>query len=383
MRHEEYVNTIETIENMPFYYKMERVKGIEPSYSAWKAAALPLSYTRDICTLQQYAGKAKWWRGLDLNQRRANPADLQSAAIDRSATSPDTFRAFKVRGVALKGKSALCQRGSWLQGGMKRPFRPNLPARPPQSRRGGEAEPVKAGRVILYGRHAVSAALVNPARRLRRLNATQRALEPFQTGQLLPAELDVQICDEARLGRLLGPDVPHQGLALEVDMLADISINDVLEAGNTGPLIMLDQVTDPQNFGAILRSAAAFGAAAVISQDRHSPSETGALAKAASGTLEIMPWCKVVNLSRALETIGESGYWRIGLTGHAAQDLAASFNGSKVCLVLGAEGAGLRPNVADHTDVLARLPISARVESLNVSTAAAVALYAAVNQEKK
>jgi 23S rRNA (guanosine2251-2'-O)-methyltransferase len=270
-------------------------------------------------------------------------------------------------------------------GGMKRTFSPNPSFRPPQARRAGEAEPVKAGRVLLYGRHAVTAALSNPARRLRRLHATERAREPLQAGLPggLPEELNVQICDEARLARLLGPDVPHQGLALEVDMLPDISINDVLEAGGTGPLIMLDQVTDPQNFGAILRSAAAFGAAAVISQDRHSPTETGALAKAASGTLEIMPWCRVVNLSRALETIAEAGYWRIGLTGHASQDLSSALDGTRVCLVLGAEGAGLRQNVADHTDVLARLPISSRVESLNVSTAAAVALYAATQREIK
>jgi 23S rRNA (guanosine2251-2'-O)-methyltransferase len=256
-------------------------------------------------------------------------------------------------------------------GGMKRTFSPNPSFRPPQARRAGEAEPVKAGRVLLYGRHAVTAALSNPARRLRRLHATERAREPLQAGLPggLPEELNVQICDEARLARLLGPDVPHQGLALEVDMLPDIS--------------MLDQVTDPQNFGAILRSAAAFGAAAVISQDRHSPTETGALAKAASGTLEIMPWCRVVNLSRALETIAEAGYWRIGLTGHASQDLSSALDGTRVCLVLGAEGAGLRQNVADHTDVLARLPISSRVESLNVSTAAAVALYAATQREIK
>jgi 23S rRNA (guanosine2251-2'-O)-methyltransferase len=261
---------------------------------------------------------------------------------------------------------------------MKRPFRSAAPPRPQQSRRTGEAEPVKAGRVLLYGRHAVTAALANPARRLRRLTITERALEPLKAG--LPGELDVQTCDEARLARLLGPDVPHQGLALEVDVLADISINDVLEANRAGPLIMLDQVTDPQNFGAILRSAAAFGAAAVISQDRHSPSESGALAKAASGTLELMPWCRVVNLSRALETIAEAGYWRIGLTGHATQELATVLDGSRICLVLGAEGAGLRPNVADHTDVLAKLPISPLVESLNVSTAAAVALYAAASR---
>ncbi len=267
---------------------------------------------------------------------------------------------------------------------MKRPHRTSSarPAsRPTPGRQAQEAEPVKAGRVLLYGRHAVTAALANPARRLRRLTATERALAPLQAS--LPAELTVLPCDEARLARLLGPDVPHQGLALEVDLLPDIGINDILEAGRDGPLIMLDQVTDPQNFGAILRSAAAFGAAAVISQDRHSPSESGALAKAASGTLEIIPWCRVVNLSRALEVIAEAGYWRIGLSGHATQDLAAALGGSKVCLVLGAEGAGLRPNVADHTDVLARLPISAQVESLNVSTAAAVALYAAAEQTKK
>ncbi len=265
---------------------------------------------------------------------------------------------------------------------MKRPFRPPATqSRPASGRRSFEPEPIKAGRVLLYGRHAVTAALANPARRLRRLTATERALEPLKAH--LPGELDVQMCDDARLQRLLGPDVPHQGLALEVDMLADIGIDELLEAPASGPLIMLDQVTDPQNFGAILRSAAAFGAAAVISQDRHAPAESGALAKAASGCLEIMPWCRVVNLARALETISEAGYWRIGLSGHASQPLAATLDGSKVCLVLGAEGAGLRPNVADHCDILARLPISALVESLNVSTAAAVALYAATQQESK
>jgi 23S rRNA (guanosine2251-2'-O)-methyltransferase len=240
----------------------------------------------------------------------------------------------------------------------------------PRSR--DELESLKAGRVRLYGRHAVTAALANPARRLRRLTATERAATPLS----LPAELDVQLVEEARLSKLVGSDVPHQGLVLEVDQLVDISIEDVLEMGSTGPLIMLDQVTDPQNFGAILRSAAAFGASAVISQDRHSPPESGALAKAASGTLEITPWCRVVNLSRALETIAEAGIWCIGLTGHADHMLADSLDTRRICLVLGAEGAGLRPNVADHCDILAKLPISSQVESLNVSTAAAVALYA-------
>jgi len=140
---------------------------------------------------------------------------------------------------------------------------------------------------------------------------------------------------------------------------------------------VLDQVTDPHNVGAILRSAAAFGAIGIVTQDRHSPPESGVVAKAASGALERVRWTRVVNLARALDDIGEAGFWRIGLTGDADTDLKDALGPPRVAMVLGAEGAGMRPNTREHCDALARLPISDSVESLNVSNAAAVALYAA------
>ena len=149
------------------------------------------------------------------------------------------------------------------------------------------------------------------------------------------------------------------------------------EAAERAVLLVLDQVTDPHNVGAILRSAAAFGAVGIVTQDRHSPPESGVIAKSASGALERVPWARVVNLARALEEIGEAGFWRIGLAGDAETELKEALGPPRVALVLGAEGPGLRLNTREHCDALARLPISDAIESLNVSNAAAVALYAA------
>jgi len=175
-------------------------------------------------------------------------------------------------------------------------------------------------------------------------------------------------------------DAPHQGIVIEVDPLPDIWLADLLEEtaneGPNRPLVVLDQVTDPHNVGAVLRSAAAFDALAIVTQDRHAPPESGALARSASGALETVPWVRVVNLARALDEIGEAGFWRIGLTGHSDRMLADAIGTAKVALVLGAEGEGMRQNTETHCDELAKLPISPKVESLNVSNAAAIALYA-------
>ena len=225
-----------------------------------------------------------------------------------------------------------------------------------------------------WGKHAVAAALDNPARRVTRAWATREAAGFMQ----FPVDLPVTLADVADLGRLVPGDAPHQGVVVEVEPLEESWLADLLtEAGERSTLLVLDQVTDPHNVGAILRSAAAFGALGIVTQDRHSPPESGALAKAASGALERVPWVRVVNLARALEEIAEAGFWRIGLAGDADLDLTAALGPPRVALVLGAEGPGMRANTRDHCDAVARLPISTAVESLNVSNAAAVALYAA------
>ena len=241
-----------------------------------------------------------------------------------------------------------------------------------RGRAGREASARKrgSGAIRLYGRHPVEAALDNPDRICRKLFVTAEIAEKYH----LPSDLAVERGDGAALARMVPGDAPHQGLVLEVDALPPVHLGDL--TATKRPLIVLDQVTDPHNVGAIIRSAAAFGAAGVVTQDRHSPPESGALAKAASGALERLPWARVTNLARALEEIADAGYWRIGLDGAAETGLAQARRAdSATCLVLGAEGAGLRQNVAAHCDVLARLPITEAVESLNVSNAAAVALY--------
>jgi len=225
-----------------------------------------------------------------------------------------------------------------------------------------------------WGKHAVAAALDNPDRIVLRAWTTHDAAKFMNFDPALP----VTFADVADLGRLVPNDAPHQGVVIEVAPLEDMWLGDMLaEAPEKAVLLVLDQVTDPHNVGAIMRSAAAFGAMGIVTQDRHSPIEGGVLAKAASGALERVPWARVVNLARALEEIAEAGFWRIGLAGDATSELKDALGPQRVALVLGAEGPGMRQNVRDHTDAVAKLPISDAVESLNVSNAAAIALYAA------
>jgi 23S rRNA (guanosine2251-2'-O)-methyltransferase len=226
----------------------------------------------------------------------------------------------------------------------------------------------------LWGRHAVAAALDNPERKILRAWATREAAAYMQ----FPGEVQLTLAEAPDLSRLVPHDAPHQGVVIEVEPLEETWLDDVLNAApERSVLLVLDQVTDPHNVGAILRSSAAFGAIGIVTQDRHSPPESGVVAKAASGALERMPWVRVVNLARALDEIGEAGFWRIGLAGDAETELGAALGAQRIALVLGAEGTGLRQNTREHCDALARLPISNAVESLNVSNAAAVALYAA------
>jgi len=225
-----------------------------------------------------------------------------------------------------------------------------------------------------WGRHAVAAALDNPNRKVVKAWATRDAAAFMQ----FPADIPVTLADAADLGRLVPPDAPHQGVVIEAEPLEEAWLDEILaSAPEQATLLVLDQVTDPHNVGAIFRSAAAFGAIAVVTQDRHSPPESGTLAKAASGALEVVPWVRAVNLARALEEIAEADFWRIGLAGDATTLLEDALGPKRVALVLGAEGSGLRPNTREHCDALARLPITGAVESLNVSNAAAIALYAA------
>ncbi len=229
------------------------------------------------------------------------------------------------------------------------------------------------GTVWLYGHHAVAAALANPSRRLRRLLLTEEAEAAISRHLPPPWALSAEHVDRARLDHLLGRDIVHQGAALLADPLAPPSLQSVLE--KSGVIVVLDQVTDPRNVGAILRSAAAFGAAAVITQDRNAPEETGALAKAASGALETMPLLRAVNITRTLIALKAANVWCIGLDAAGAPLSGPAFADRRMALVLGAEGEGLRRLTRETCDAIAGLTIKGAVESLNVSAAASVALY--------
>lgn len=232
----------------------------------------------------------------------------------------------------------------------------------------------------LYGWHAVLAALANPDRNCRRLMAAAGAAERLteMSAALDTATPQVEIVDRGDLEAVLPPGAVHQGVVVQADPLPapdfKALVQDLAEIPDSR-VVVLDQATDPRNIGAVLRSAAAFGARAVIMQDRHAPEATAALAKAASGALETVPLVRVVNIARALRALKEADFWLIGLDGGGDIPLAGASPGGRITLVIGAEGGGLRRLTREACDALVRIPIGPAVESLNLSTAAAIALY--------
>lgn len=237
--------------------------------------------------------------------------------------------------------------------------------------RGGDS-----GLVWLWGTHAVTAALRNPDRKCRKLLSSQ-GVDPGVLVQAQRRKVVVEAADPAAISRVLPREAVHQGLALQVFPLEEPDLISVLEASKRPCcLVVLDQVTDPHNFGAVIRSAAAFGASAVIVQDRHSPPLNGVLAKAASGALETVPIVPVVNIARTLEQLGREGFLRLAFADEASETLETLDLRRDTVLVLGSEGEGLRRLTRENCDTSVRLPTTAAMPSLNVSNAAAVALYA-------
>lgn len=251
---------------------------------------------------------------------------------------------------------------------------PERPAVRPRPRPGQAALPqTPDGLVRLYGIHTVGAAIANPRRRCRRLLVTRNALARLEIADPAALPFPVETVEPRAIDALVGSDAVHQGALLEAEPLKPLSLDDL---GDCDLVLVLDQVTDPHNVGAVMRSAVAFGAGALITTARHSPAESGVLAKSASGALEHVDHVEVRNLAEALAALSRSGFQTIGLDSEGPAELEASFAGRRIALVLGAEGKGLRQKTRETVDTLARLDMPGAIRSLNVSNAAAIALYA-------
>jgi 23S rRNA (guanosine2251-2'-O)-methyltransferase len=243
--------------------------------------------------------------------------------------------------------------------------------------------------ILLWGVHAVKAAWLSPKRKCLRLWTAESGLAAFektiiqakQAGLTRPEPKRVE---RHELDRLLPPGSVHQGIVLEAAALPDIALHEIIDAETPPDLVLaLDQVTDPHNVGAIARSAAAFGAGAIVMTERNAPGLTGVLAKSASGAIEHVPLIHIVNLARAIEELQQAGYWCVGLAEEGAKELSACDLTGRTALILGAEGEGLRQLTRKKCDELARLPTQGPIGSLNVSNAAAVALYEVRRQKNK
>ena len=237
------------------------------------------------------------------------------------------------------------------------------------------------GTLYLYGLHTVRAALDNPARKHVKLMASRNALmrlELEEDGSNAPCP--IEMISPRQLDKLVGSDAVHQGAILESKPLEPLPLDDL---GDTKLVIVLDQVTDPHNVGALMRSAVAFGAGALITTNRHSPSESGVLAKSASGALEFLSLIEVKNLGNTIETLNAQGFQTIGLDSEGPADMETTISGKKIALVMGAEGKGLRQKTRTLVSDLARLDMPGAIHSLNVSNAGAIALFVAERHLKK
>ena len=312
----------------------------------------------------------------------ATRADLQSAAFNHSATPPGTPAQLRLtppsppvrRGFETHSQAA---RNGLIMTKNNRRNRPNSP-----DIRGSKREPnrvpkrqAEGGAIWLWGQHAVEAALRNPNRRKQRLIATRNAAQ--RLGKLANGAEDTP---PKEIDRLLPPGAVHQGIAGLFEPLEATSIEAIINAGVTR-VVILDQIQDPHNLGAIFRSASAFGFGAIILQSRNSPPITGIVAKSAAGAIETVAECRVVNIARALDALNEAGFHSVGLAGGGRANITQAVNGAaKIAIVMGAEGPGLRPGVAKACAELAHIPITAQMESLNVSNAAAIAFYEAARK---
>ncbi|MER9134436.1 RNA methyltransferase [Mesorhizobium sp. M0768] len=245
-------------------------------------------------------------------------------------------------------------------------FRPRQPVPP--------GENPADGLVRLYGLHTVRAALDNPRRKIKKMLVTRNAAERLAIADLGALPFKAELVEPRDIDKVTGSDAVHQGVVIEAEPLKPKRLDAL---GDTRLVLVLDQITDPHNVGAILRSAVAFGAGALITTARHSPQESGVLAKSASGALEHIDQIEVKNLADALGQLHEAGFQTIGLDSNGPAELETSFAGEKIALVLGAEGKGLRQKTRETVTTLARLDMPGAIRSLNVSNAAAVALYAA------
>ncbi len=240
-----------------------------------------------------------------------------------------------------------------------------------KSRHGGtEASDI----VHLYGLHTVRAALDNPARKIVALKATQNALNRLNADGMAPITATIEPSTTGELSRLVGRDAVHQGVVAIARPLAPVLLADLVE---TELVVILDQITDPHNVGAIMRTAVAMGCGGLVSTWRHAPGETGVLAKSASGALDRLRVTHVTNLSKAIGELREIGFYAIGLDSEAPELLEKIVTPGPLALVFGAEGKGLRPKVRGNCDALARIDLPGTIISLNVSNAAAIALYVA------